>query len=422
MMFRFWWLLYNFIVLPVTVVLAYLATPFNRKIRRGLRGRRRTLRRVDFFKEIMYHRLGLLYWFHVASHGEYETTRPVIEGLREISPSCIIVVSFFSPSGYEQCQHEAVDFMFYLPLDFPWVMRHLLRLLKPHRVVFASYDIWPNLVWLCHREGIQTVLFAARVVPGSSKQWPVISNFYKQLYGALGSVYTVSEADHQRVKAILKDRTTTVVQNLGNPRYDRVNERRTGTQTAERDRIIILGSIHEEDEAVITAPLLGALRKDPTLRVLWAPHEPEPPVIEGIGATLTEAEIAWERYGKRRGRFGDEQVLIIDGVGYLAELYGRGILAYVGGGFGYSVHNVMEPAIAGIPVLFGPRYKRSHEAEQLVACGGALSVDSQESFGMHLERLLADENVRQKTGAAALKMIEDNLGATTRILQAILGR
>ncbi len=216
---------------------------------------------------------------------------------------------------------------------------------------------------------------------------------------------------------------TTVVQNLGNPRYDRVNERRgAGTQTAARDRLIILGSIHEEDEAVITAPLLGALQQDPTLRVLWAPHEPEPLVIEGIGATLTEAEIVWERYGKRRGRFGDEQVLIIDGVGYLAELYGRGILAYVGGGFGYNVHNVMEPAIAGIPVLFGPRYKRSHEAEQLVACGGALSVDSQESFGMHIERLLADENVRLRTGAAALKMIEDNLGATTRILQAILGR
>ncbi len=419
-----WRLVYNVLILPFMVAVAYSLVLFNRKVRRGLRGRRRTLRRVAHFRETLYHRFGLLYWFHVASHGEYEQTRPVIEGLREVSPDSIIVVSFFSPSGYENCDHEAVDFKFYLPLDFPWVMRRLLRLLKPHRVVFASYDIWPNLIWSCQQAGIPTTLFAARIVPGSTKQWPVISNFYKQIYGAIRYIYTVSEADHHRVKAILSDHSSTVVKNLGNPRYDRVRERNHRGNSIRRngnERVVVLGSLHKEDEEMIVPPLLDRLRADDSIRLLWAPHEPESAVIDAIGRQLSAAGISWDRYGQRLGRFRDDQVLIIDGVGYLAELYSRGILAYVGGGFGASVHNVMEPATAGIPVLFGPRYSRSHEAEQLIEYGGAFSVSSKDEFQRHLTTFLEDEEARQQAGGAALRVIEDNLGATARTLQAILG-
>jgi len=424
MMYWIWRLLYNVAVLPLIVIVAYSLVPMNRKVRRGLRGRRRSLRRVAGFRDTIYERFGPLYWFHVASHGEYEQTRPVIDGLREVVPGSIIVVSFFSPSGYENLDHEAVDFKFYLPLDFPWIMRQLLRVLKPQKVVFTSYDIWPNLIWACQKADVPTTLFAARIAPGSTKQWPVLSNFYRHIYGAIRHIYTVSSADHRRVEAILGGKAKTEVRNLGNPRYDRVKERNSSdwpTRRNGKERIIVLGSLHKEDEEIISQPLVDLLHRDDSIRVLWAPHEPEPEVIEAIGERLTSAGISWERFGRRLGRFRGCQVLIVDGVGYLAELYSRGVLAYVGGGFGTNVHNVMEAAIAGIPVLFGPRYSRSHEAEQLIEHGGGVSIASAEEFQHQLSTFLSDEHSRRKVGEAALKVIEDNLGATARILQAILG-
>ncbi|MEE9161533.1 MAG: glycosyltransferase N-terminal domain-containing protein [Candidatus Neomarinimicrobiota bacterium] len=421
---QLWRLVYNLLLVPIMVLAAYALVPVNRKVRRGLRGRRRTLSRVARFREKIYDRFGPLYWFHVASHGEYEQARPVIDGLRGVVPESIIVVSFFSPSGYENFEHEAVDFRFYLPIDFPWVMRQLLRTLKPQRVIFTSYDLWPNLIWACRNAGIPTTLFAARIVPGSTKQWPVLSSFYRQIYSAIGDIYTVSEADFLRVREVVGPRGSTEVRNLGNPRYDRVKERNTGGALELRNgrqRIVVLGSVHKEDEAVICPALFEILAADKSVQLLWAPHEPEPEVLASIGAMLSEAGIAWERFGRRLGRFRESQVLIVDGVGYLAELYGRGILAYVGGGFGSNVHNVMEAAIAGIPVLFGPRYSRSHEAEQLVESGGGIAVASSEEFRQGVLSFLEDETRREEAGRAALKVIEDNLGATARVLQAILG-
>ncbi len=274
---QLWRLVYNLLLVPIMVLTAYALVPLNRKVRRGLRGRRRTLSRVARFREKIYDRFGPLYWFHVASHGEYEQARPVIDGLRGVVPESIIVVSFFSPSGYENFEHDAVDFRFYLPIDFPWVMRQLLRTLKPQRVIFTNYDLWPNLIWTCRKAGIPTTLFAARIAPGSTKQWPVLSSFYRQIYSALGDIYTVSEADYLRVRAVVGPQGNTEVRNLGNPRYDRVKERNTGGASRVRDgtrRIVVLGSIHKEDEAVICPPLFEILSEDKNVQILWAPHEP----------------------------------------------------------------------------------------------------------------------------------------------------
>ena len=419
---KLWGLAYNLVFFPA-VILAYLLTAFNRKVRRGLRGRRKTMRRARNFRERIIDSYGALYWFHAASHGEFEQARPIIEGLKEVSPDTIIVVSFFSPSGYERCHHPAIDFKFYLPLDFPWAMNQLLRILKPHRVIFASYDIWPNLIWACQRRGIPTVLFAARVVQGSSKLWPVLKGFYRNIYRAMHAIYTVSKGDGERLQAILGSNSSTGVKILGNPRYDRVMERKlNNTPQGERQgHTLVLGSVHSEDEEVIEAPLLEMLKTDGRLRVLWAPHDPEPELMAALGLRLTAAGITWAPYGANGGQFNGVQVLIVDGVGYLAELYYRGAVAYVGGGFGTNVHNVMEPAIASVPVLFGPRYDRSDEADQLLAAGGGVVVADSAAFRDRLTQYFGDPDARETTGAAALQVIADNLGASTRILQALIG-
>ncbi len=421
-MSRLWGLAYNLIFFPA-VIIAYVLTVFNRKVRRGLRGRRKTIPRARRFRERIIDSYGPLYWFHAASHGEFEQARPIIEGLKEVSPDTIIVVSFFSPSGYERCHHPDIDFKFYLPLDFPWSMNQLLRILKPHRVIFASYDIWPNLIWACQRQGIPTVLFAARVVPGSTKQWPLLKGFYRNIYRAMQAIYTVSEGDGERLQAILGPDSGTRVKILGNPRYDRVMERRKNNRSNghNRDRTLVLGSVHAADEEVIEAPVIEMLRADDRFRVFWAPHDPEPETVAGLGQRLSAAGIAWAPYGSNRGHFSGSQVLIVDGVGYLAELYYRGAVAYVGGGFGSNVHNVMEPAMASVPVLFGPRYNRSDEAEQLLAAGGGAVVADSEAFSDRLAHYFSNHESREAGGAAALQVIADNLGASTRILQAIIG-
>ena len=413
---------YNIAFFPFVVILAYSLVLFNRKVRRGLRGRRRTLGRVRQFKERSVDAYGPLYWFHAASLGEFEQARPIIEGLKEVSPDAQVVVSFFSPSGYENCHHELIDFKFYLPLDFPWVMRSILRILKPHRVLFASYDIWPNLIWACQQAGIPTILFAARIIPGSSKQWPVLRRFYRTLYRSMSAIYTVSAGDEERLRAIMGSPSSTTVLNLGNPRYDRVKARQRGTLAAngERSNTIVLGSIHPEDEDVIYDPLLRLLENNGALKVIWAPHDPEPEVIDALAERLSSAGVKCSYYARSNGQFGDYQVLLVDGVGYLAELYYHGVVAYVGGGFGAQIHNVMEPAIASVPVFFGPRHHKSDEAEQLLSAGGGISISGGEEFGRQLTAIMGDPESREQMGHQAYRVIENNLGAAARIVQAIL--
>ncbi len=421
-MIQVWRLLYNTIALPILVIFGYGLYFFNRKVRHGVRGRRRTMSRIREFKDSLGSASGPIYWFHASSLGEFEQCRPVIEGLKEIAPEAVVVVSFFSPSGYENSHHDGVDFKFYLPFDLPWSMRKLLRTLQPHKVIFASYDIWPNLIWSCYKQGISTTLFAARVVQGSSKQWPILSNFFRHIYRAITHVYTVSAIDRQRLLKIIGNNANTKVKHLGDPRYDRVNERSTKDNNhGKGEKILILGSLHKDDHDVVCPVLMPILHDDPTLRVLWAPHETHDSIVEAIGADLDSAGVTWGRYEQNSGQFAHNQVLIIDGIGYLADIYSRGILAYVGGGFGHSIHNVMEPAIAAIPVLFGPKFNRSNEAEQLIANGGGISISNSDELKQHLKAFLADDDLRKKAGRSALKVITDNLGASARILRAILG-
>ncbi|MFC1480680.1 3-deoxy-D-manno-octulosonic acid transferase [Candidatus Neomarinimicrobiota bacterium] len=423
-MYFFWILIYNLIALPILVASAYLFAPVSRKLRRGLRGRRKTIQRVKEFRK----RIGKksrLYWFHVASLGEYEQTRLIVQALKEISPERVIAVSFFSPSGYEQVNDDNIDFKFYLPLDFPWTVRRLLRKLKPAKVIFASYDLWPNLVWAIRAAKVPATLFAARIVGNSTKLKPVARSFFRQIYGSVRHIYTVTDDDHDRIKLIVGNNRKTDIRKLGNPRYDRAKARNSVDQAIFPDggaRVIVLGSMHKEDHELIAGPIIELLQADSTLRVLWAPHDPDPDIIASIGEDLNSGGIDWETYSHQMGRFREKQVLIIDGIGYLAELYSRGCLAYVGGGFGNSVHNVMEPAVAGIPVIFGPNFQRSHEAEQLLHEGGAFMTPDREEWRKTLGRMLSDNDARQTAGMRALKVMENNLGASARILQAILGR
>lgn len=422
----FWKLIYNFFLLPAVYVVVRLLALFNKKVREGLLGRRETLPILrDFFRDSSPDRL--VYWFHSASHGEFEQIGPVLAGLKEIEPDCQCVVSFFSPSGYENVEDPHIDCKIYLPLDFYWNVRRALKIVRPHKLIFAEYDLWPNLVWAAERMGIQTTLFSARIQKKSAKVWPVLRSLYRQVYSSLAAIYTVSERDHQSLRKLLTKNNRPFVRVLGNPRYDRVKEL-AEKSPYDRPKFIssrpfrfIAGSVWPEDDEIILERTIEMMNKWEDLSVYWVPHEPTEKYVARTKKTFEDSNVdavVLSRY--KNGNFQTERSVIIDRVGILSELYWQARIAYIGGGFSPGVHNVMEPAIARLPIIFGPKYHNSDAAEALVGNGGGFCVTNADEFESAMEKLLTDKEFLVETSLAATDVIHQNLGSSTRVVRGII--
>ena len=370
----------------------------------------------------------LILWFHAASAGEYEQIRPVLTGLKEVEPDCFCVVSFFSPSGYNYVNDSNIDCKIYLPVDFYWNCWRALRLVHPHKLIFAEYDMWPNFVWVAKRLGIKTTLFAARIHKGSSRIWPIISNLYKHVYDCINSIYTVSEADHISVQRLFSKRGRRIVRVLGNPRYDRVKELADNNNSVKRTESVferklrlIAGSVWPVDEDVILPPILDLLRENDDFFLYWVPHEPSEKFLTKSIKSFESNDLSPILLSEcKNGELRNSRVVIIDRVGILAELYWQGRIAYVGGGFSTGIHNVMEPAIARLPTLFGPRFHNSDAAEELVKTGGGFSISSHDEFRSILGKLIANHDFFLQSSLAATDVIHQNVGSATRVVRGIL--
>lgn len=425
-MILFWKCFYNFIVLPLVYGLVRAAGIFHPKVRAGLKGRKDSLSILrNHFQDREQDQI--VYWFHAASHGEYEQIRPVVKGLKEVEPGAKILVTFFSPSGFHHVQDDNISVKVYLPLDFPWTMRETLKLVKPRKIIFAAYDIWPNLIWTAYKMGIPTTLFAAHFVPGTSKLRPILKNFYRSVYGCILAIYTVTEDDHLKLGRILTKNTGTITRVLGNPRYDQVKAHadeftQERTQSVlERNRRIILGSVHREDEPAVQESSIRLLKKFPGLSIVWVPHDPGEESVESALEYFRSHD--FESVPLANGGMGvlnGARVTVVGTVGILSRLYWEGQIAYVGGGFSTGVHNVMEPAIARLPVFFGPRYINSHEAEELLLAEGGFVVNDADEFYNGAANLLNDSQSFLKSSFAATDVIHRNLGSATRVVRGIL--
>ncbi len=422
----FWKLIYNVLLFPSAYLLAVVISLVNRKIRKGLKGRFRSYSKLkqEFPQR---NRNRLVYWFHAASHGEYEQVRPVLAGLKEIEPDCFCIVSFFSPSGYSNVEDEHIDCKIYLPADFPWNCRRALRRTRPHKLIFAEYDIWPNLVWAAEKLNIPTTLFAARLQEKSPKGWPILRSFYRQVYGSINSIYTIGEKDHIAVRRILPRKSKSIIRVLGNPRYDRVKEL-ADEFTIDRTKSILLrkkgiiaGSVWPEDEIVILKPLAEFIKSGREAFLYWVPHEPKGKFIDKTVRQLQQLELQ-PALMSESGRTppNGEQVLIVDHVGMLAELYWKGRIAYVGGGFSTGVHNVMEPAIARLPVIFGPKFHNSDAAEALIEAGGGFPTSDSDQFRQTLNKLVSNDEKFMQASLAATEVIHNNIGSATRVVRGII--
>jgi len=422
----FWFFVYKIILIPIVVVIGAIGLCFNKKFRDGLFGRFQTRKVLkNYLNELNGDEI--IYWFHASSHGEFLQTKPVLLGLKEVEPHAKLIVSFFSPSGYQHVNDESIDCKIYLPLDFYWTVKSALRLVRPEKLIFAAYDIWPNLIWAAKELGIPTVLFAARFKKGTGKLLPVVRNFYHHVYKDFHSIYTITKTDHNHLQLMLENSSNTTVRVFGNPRYDHVKstaDKFTTEHTKSvlsRKKRIIFASIHDEDERIIYESVLRLLNDYESLSILWVPHEPIPSVIDASVQRFEELGFKVSVFSKQTPYDKDDpKVIVVDVVGVLSHLYWDGIIAYVGGGFSTGIHNVMEPAIARLPILFGPKYENFHEAEELIKSGGGWSIENGEELFDKINILLSDDSKIIPASFAATDVIHRNVGAATRVVRGII--
>ena len=422
-----WYTIYNFFLLPIMVFIGIIGVIFNKKIREGFFGRFNTDGTLDDFISSLDGNNQTIYWFHASSHGEFLQTKPVLVGLKEIEPHIKIIVSFFSPSGYNNIDDNIIDCKIYLPFDFPWLVRKALKTIKPKKLIFAAYDIWPNLIWTAKAMNIPTVLFAAKFKRKTKKLMPLVRSFYQHVYNNFYSIYTITKKDDEKLRLILDKSKNMIIRVLGNPRYDQVNrvsDQYSIEHTKEilnRKKSIILGSMHNEDKKNILDGLMNLLNDNNDIYIVWVPHDPISKNINSVYDYFLDKGYSVELYSEQNKLGTDHpKIIIVDVVGVLSKIYWNGIIAYIGGGFSTGIHNVMEPAIARLPVIFGPHYDNFQEAIELIDLGGGWSINNSEEFYNISNKLINNEKFLLNASEAATDVIHNNIGAATRVVRGII--
>jgi len=361
-------------------------------------------------------------WVHAASVGEFEQARPVIAALLEKHPDITLFVSFLSDSGYNARKNFAqAAAVFYLPVDTPANAERLVSLLKPDLLLLMRYDFWPNHLLAAKKSGAHLILAAAVLQENSQYFNPLLKGFYRSIFNLFDRIYTVSAKDTRAFRDRFGCRQA---ETAGDPRFDQVflRSRNSGKVAHlkplyDNRTVLIAGSVWQIDETLILGAWQRLENRPPLVLV---PHQVNPENMERLSRTLEERSIPFGRVSAPESAFDPErQVLLIDETGYLAELYSIGSIAYVGGGFGVNVHNTLEPAVYGIPVIFGPRHHNSPEAEDLAATGGATVVGDEASLLAALNLFMTDPSARQRSGAAAAAFVKERTGATALVSRCI---
>jgi 3-deoxy-D-manno-octulosonic-acid transferase len=368
-------------------------------------------------------------WFHVASVGEFEQARPVITAMRRARPDLPVMVTFSSPSGYhfarrrEKSEGGSISFIDYLPFDRARTMRFCLDQARPRLVVFVKFDLWPNLIWEAHGRGVPVSLIDATLSPSSKRLSAAGKWFYAGLYRSLDPILAISEEDAARFAKSVPAHANIAV--CGDTRFDRVMER---WNARARDVLplpddgaptLIAGSTWPPDEVRLLPALTRLVREIPTLRTIVVPHEPLPAHVTALRRWALDAGLSVRTTSETDADLS-ARVVIVDTVGVLAEAYAHAHVAFVGGAFSTGVHSVIEPAIAGLPVVFGPRHDNSFEAVQLIARGAAQSVQDPAGTYTALNMYLTDPAARERAGAAARAYVESQIGATEKCVAALV--
>jgi len=415
-----WRFLYNTIIIRVAWIGFQLIALVDAKTRRGIRGRR------DLFANLASAAAGWKkgaprIWIHASSMGEFEQAKPIISALKTDIPGLVVVVSFFSPSGYENSlSYREADLVTYIPFDSARNAAEFVKLVNPTAAVVMRYDLWPNHIWRLHDRKIPVLLVNATLRKNSIRNFPLFRTFHRLLYGSLRAILTVSDSD--RDLFLSYGPSVARVETAGDTRYDQVvrrcNESRQRRyfpeEALEGKKVLVVGSSWEEDERLLVPVLRDLVAADTGLLTILVPHEPTVAHLTALEERLNGG-ISSLRFSEIVSYAG-ENVVIVDSIGVLVSLYQYADLVYVGGGFGDGIHNVLEPAVYGVPVVFGPNHENSQEAVELLARGAVRKISDGEELRAALTELLGDDGLRQRMGRTAGGFIEERRGATAKIL------
>lgn len=354
-------------------------------------------------------------WIHASSLGEFEQGRPLIERLRREHPDRKILLTFFSPSGYEvRKNYPQVDAVAYLPFDTPRNARRFIETVRPSVAIFVKYEFWGNYLQQLQKAGVPTYIISAIFRPGQIffKPW---GRMFRNMLRRFDRIYLQDEASRELLHGIGIDNTVVA----GDTRFDRVTDVMAQTfDIAGGEALrsfIIFGSSWGADEANYI-PWLNSHKE---VKFIIAPHEFDAARVEALCKAIDGNVIPlsqWEKHVADTGKAPEGvRGVVVDCFGKLASLYRYASVAYIGGGYGAGIHNINEAAVYGMPVVFGPNFSKFKEARDLIALKGAFTVDSEAATAEILDRLLTDDSFRQQAGATAGQYIADNIGATDRI-------
>ncbi|MCI6110341.1 MAG: 3-deoxy-D-manno-octulosonic acid transferase [Prevotella sp.] len=460
--------MYN-IAIYIYLIGVAIGSLFNKKIKKMWRGEREA---VDLLKEKV-DPTAKYVWFHAASLGEFEQGRPLIEQLRATHPEYKILLTFFSPSGYEvRKNYEGADIVCYLPLDTIRNARRFLRAVHPVMAFFIKYEFWYNYLHILRHRGVPVYSVSSIFRPGQVFFKWYGRNYAKVLH-CITHFFVQNEVSLQLLKGIGIDEATVV----GDTRFDRVLQikeqakelpiveafkgingkgdackdnlsedackddlsedacKRVLSEDACKEdlsenackedlsengckgcKVFVAGSSWQPDEDIF----IRFFNDHPDWKLIIAPH-----VIgeDHLAYILDKLQMKAVRYTQATEQSAAEaRCLIIDCFGLLSTIYRYGEIAYVGGGFGVGIHNVPEAAVWGVPVLFGPNNKRFQEAQDLLACKGSFEVTDYDSFNTIISRLISDDQFRHQCGEASANYVKSRSGATDIIMKSVVGK
>ncbi|KAA3609818.1 MAG: hypothetical protein D8M58_08770 [Calditrichaeota bacterium] len=412
--------LYSFFLLPILIVFLHLVSLFSKKLRRPIYSRNRILKDIAELKPIYSASGKKTFIIHTASMGEFEHVKPIIKKLKE-KFNRNIIVTFFSPSGYENVKdYPGIDHIFYLPYDFQWLWRKFYKAVNCELLIVSKHDVWPNQVKTAKKLGMQTILLNASLSAQSSRKSFLAKAILSSAYQTLDKIFVISQQDNEQIVNTFSCKNTEVV---GDTKFDQVLIRKEAAEKQQllnldwisEKTILVFGSLWPQDAEHVLSSLSDLLDKNTNLKTIIVPHQPTGEIISKFVAHF--GEYGYGLFSQKTNP--ENRILIVDKIGLLADMYKHADIAYVGGSFKQGIHNVLEPAIYNIPVIYGPVYKNSFEAKQLYKKGGSSIVNNSEEFSREIQALLNDESLRKLKGQKAKKYATQNIGSTSKILEYI---
>ena len=403
--------MYN-IVIYIYLIGVVIASLFSKKVRNMWRGERRA---IGIIKEKMDPNAQYV-WFHAASLGEFEQGRQLMEQLKREHPEYKILLTFFSPSGYEvRKNYEGADIITYLPLDTIMNARRFLRTIRPVMAFFIKYEFWYNYLHILKYRKVPVYSVSSIFRPEQ-----VFFKWYGRSYGRVLHCFTHFFVQNEISRQLLAKIGINEVTVVGDTRFDRVLQIKEAAKQlpvveafTDGHRTFVAGSSWQPDEDIFI-PWFNA-HKD--WKLIIAPHVIGEDHLQQILSKIEGKAVRYTQASAEEVR--DAQVLIIDCFGLLSSIYHYGEVAYVGGGFGVGIHNLPEAAVWGVPVIFGPNNQRFQEAQQLKACGGGLEINGAADFQRIMDRFDANPQQVEADGKKAGDYVKGKAGATDKVLHSV---